>query len=572
MGINWGGIAAAYQGAKEEQRRIADDERRATEAAEAKREAEFRDELRGRQRTEWTEADRIKAADKKDRDEVNAEFDAKNKAAEAASPADVAEAEQAAQVDSMREAITAAQAPPELMPGAAPGVAQGSQAFDPKAPVKITAPANAASTGSPLLAPAVASKLGQAKAAGMPAAHNFNDSLDRSLEILRRRNARGDLSAEDYAQKAAFLKRAQNEGVSDAINLFSQGRYEDAMKAYNSVGQMRGARIVKAEQGTTKINGEDVPTHFVTVRNPDGSRTTIDSAKAQYQLLDFNTQLSHADRSRTFQAQQAHNAEVLQMQKDEAAARRRDAAEARSIQRAALEAGTPAGKIRATERALGRKLTEAEKAAQFGIDTMPPTMRAQLNNLLKQQEQIAQSINKAQAEGTWQEGTEGAKALTTREAMLQQRVNDLLTAAQGAKAGADPLGILTPPPAATGPAAQPAATGQPGAPNKAPGLPPVGGIPMEERRRQMEERNRQMEAFNKAVAGSSSRARFEAAQEERKADLEANFDTKIAQLKRGMPRAEAHALLEWFAAQEDADNLNNAHRAKLRRARQAAGY
>jgi len=484
MSFNWGGVAAAIQGADAAQRQRKDDERRdaaearATRADErADQAAAFEEEARGRQRTEWKETDRIKDADKADRDAVAKEFDAKAAALQTGAGAqDVADAQQQVAADKQQAAIDAALAPPsDLLPGAAaaapaPAASVVKTGASTKPSWATPAPAAADTSGSPKLDPAVAAKL-QANAGGIPQAQDFNDSLDRQLAFLRRKSARGDMKPEEYAASATVLDRLKNEGVNDALALMAQGRYDEAMKRYNSVGTMRGAAIIKAEEGTTKINGEDVPTRFVTVRNPDGSRTTMDVAKAQYQLLDMNTQLQHADRANTRRDANTHADRTYELQKKEADQRAKDAAASRSLQArqiAIAEANTPSGQLLAAEKALGRKLTPEEKATKLGFDTLPPQTRAQLNSLLKEVEGISSAMNKSQAEGTWDEKTAGAQQLMQRQGVLNVQIKQLLNK-QGngsGKADADPLGLLSPPPAQKGGA--PAAAAAPASPAATP--------------------------------------------------------------------------------------------------------
>jgi hypothetical protein len=508
MTFNWGGLAAAFQGAQQQQRIDDEEARRKKADARADSDAAFQDEQRTRQRTDWQEADRIRDADKADRAAVNAQFDAKKAAAPTGpTDADVADAQQQVDADKQQATIDSAlAAPADTLPSAvdaaqaAPSSVVKTQATPSWAKA---APAAADTSNSPKLDPAVAAKIQQTQAAGMPAPQDFNDSLDRQLEFLRRKNVRGDLKPEEYAASVNVLNKMQNEGVNDALALMSQGRYDDAMKRYNSVGAMRGASIINAEEGTTKINGENVPTHYITVRNPDGTRTTMDVAKAQYQLLDMNTQLQHADRARTTQMQESHFNQSYELQKKEMEQHARDAAAQRALEMRRIsiaEAASPTGQIAAKEKILGRPLTTDEKSQLLGIDSMPPQTRAQLTSLLKEVEGISSAMNKAQSENMWDPNSVGAKQIIARHGILNQQITDLLSktpkasAGGAARASADPAGILgpaapasgKPAPGATkpaqvvpnstgqGPAATPAAPTSSQAPRAA--LAPVGGI------------------------------------------------------------------------------------------------
>lgn len=313
---------------------------------------------------------------------------------------------------------------------------------------------------------------------GLPQPHNFNAALTQQSEFLRRKLARGTLSVQDYANSVQHLDRIKNEGIHDALALMAQGRYDDAMEKYNSSGQMRGARVLEGREGTTQINGQAVPTRFVTLQNPDGTRSTMDVAKAQYQLLDMNAQLAHLDKARQSDMQRDHHAGTLALGREQLAQNAKDAAASRALQSQHLALSlqqfavtTPAGMIAAKEKALGRTLTPDEKATLLGVDNMPPATKMQLSSVLREQDQISQAINKAQADGTWQEADKDNKSnpLLVRQAMLRGQMQHLLQG-QGSN-GANPLG-LTPPGKATPAPAPPAAGTTPIAVIK-----PVGGIP-----------------------------------------------------------------------------------------------
>ncbi|MET3134313.1 hypothetical protein AAKU55_004608 [Oxalobacteraceae bacterium GrIS 1.11] len=430
MSINWAGAAAGFQGYKEEQRRTDADARQAKADARADQDAGYQDELRGRQRADWKEADRIKAADISDRADINAGANAKVKMDTGAADQAIAEGQVAS--DRTGAAIAGAlDAPAESFPGAAPQ----SLARDPDAsPLLSLKPAPADTSNSPRLTPEVAGKLQALQAAGgMPKARDFNDALDRQSEFLRRKLTRGDLTAQDYASQSGYLNKLKTEGVNDALSLMAQGRYDEAMEKYNGVGAMRGARIVAGQEGVTRINGQDTPTHFVTVANADGTQSRMDVARAQYQLLDMNTQLQHQDKAANTAMTAKHYADTALYQRDELAQRARDSAAGRAIQQAQLnlavrqyDASTPFGQIAAKEKALGAPMTPDQKATILGVDAMPVATRARLTSLLKEQDQISQAMNKAQADGTWQPESVGGRDMRVRSAMLNQQVADLL--------------------------------------------------------------------------------------------------------------------------------------------------
>lgn len=432
------GAGAGYQGYKAEERRTDDDARRKKADQRAEEESKYREEERGRQRITWSEADRIKAADKADLTAVNAEFAISDKVDTSA--ADQAVAQAAVADDQMHQDIAKVlDAPADSLP--AP-VAPKSLAANPDAVTYKAAPTNT----SPKLAPEVVAKLAAGGLTRQPV--DFNNTLDRQSALLRRKIDRGDMTTADYTQQMTALNQWRNEGVNDAMAMLSQGRYDEAMQRYNSVGSMKGARLVKGEAGVTKINGEDVPTHFVTIANSDGTQTQMDVAKARYQMLDLSAQLGHVDRARQTNMQREHYAGQREDNKAIREQSAREAAAGRAIQLKQLRmqelqfnAATPLGQIEAKERALGTSLTADQKATLLGIDAMPTATRLQLSNLLKSQEQISQAINKAQADGSWQADSPGAKQLMSRSSMLSQQMTDLI--GPNRRQNKDPAGILS---------------------------------------------------------------------------------------------------------------------------------
>lgn len=409
MGINIGGMAAAYRGFTDEQRRIEDDERRREADARAKQAADFAEEVRSRERKDWREADRIKAEDKADLAAVTAKY--QQQVAQGAAAADAA------------SPTANASAP---LAGGPP-------------------PVDGDLAGAPDVAPAPDAAGVPAKPAGLPKARNFNAILDIQSEVLRNKAARGTLSVQDYAQGMKLVNTMRDEGVNEALKRINAGDYEGGMDAFNRVGQHGNARIVKGEAGTTKINGQDVPTHHLVIANPDGSRTEIDSAKAQYQLMDLNSQLAHMDRSRQLTSQEKYQGDSLKLQRDQLAQHAADSAAARGLQReqialhrAQIDAATPLGQITAMQKALGRPLNPDEIENRLGLSKIPRAVELQVQDLLKQNEAEAQILAKAIASP---EGVNPAaqstfdKNAAIRSARLRQLLEPFSTK-QGGSSGA----------------------------------------------------------------------------------------------------------------------------------------
>jgi hypothetical protein len=472
MALNWSGIAAAYQGYQDQQRRVDDDARRAKADQRQEQDNQFTEQARNQQRRDWERENQTRSEDDASRQEL------------------ARQASQAATSPAVLPAVGG-------LPTAAPTGDGSTPANDPSTSTGTSAGTSAGTSPSPAASPASnSSKSGPnstsisaalpASPGGIPAPHNFNNMLDQQRQFLNGKLARGTLSAQDYSTSVAALNKMQSEGIHDALTLMAQGRYEDGIAHYNQSGLMRGASIVKGEPGTTQINGQPVPTHFVTVQNADGSRSVMDVAKAQYQMLDMNNQLAHIDKTRQTEMMRQHYADSAQLGRDQLSQHAKDAAASRAIQNGHLSlamqqfnASTAPGLIGAKEKALGRPLSPDEKATLLGIDTMAPAQRLQLQSVLKEQDQLAQAINQAQASGTWQETDKDGKSnplLVRQAALTGQRRQLLQGAGQAAPLGSNPLGLTLP---GTGPATAPTtapATSAAAAPVAAPIIKSVGGI------------------------------------------------------------------------------------------------
>ena len=309
----------AYQGVKDEERREADDARRAAADGRATKDAAFQDEQRSRQRYDWSEVDRIRKADKADMADIRTKYSQPQP-----------DNTYSATLDEARDQVAADKANPAprqaAIDAALAGPDSSIKGLDDNALYAAAAagPVRAAaglpgSAGVAPLGQEVADKLSTLRPAGIPKPTDMANVLGMQAEFLRRKAARGDMSASDYAQQSAYIDKLQKEGVTDALALMNQGRYDEAMAKYNSTGQLNGARIISGEEGTTTLpSGETLPTHIVTIANPDGSRTKIDTAKTAYQLLDMKEQLASADRGRNAGMLQDYHQGALKVQQQQA--------------------------------------------------------------------------------------------------------------------------------------------------------------------------------------------------------------------------------------------------------------
>lgn len=453
MSFNFAGVAAGYRGYADETQRLADEDRRAKAELRAQQDAAFQEEARGRQRTDWSEQDRIKAADKRDLATVNAKYD--TDAGASTSAADLALAKQQANDEQTQAQIGATLAAPAEPTIAAPAAPVDSVVTGAAPAWAQPAGVTSAKADSPVLEPAVAEKLRElAPPAGMPKPRNFNDALAKQADLLRMKSERGDLKLQDYAQGMQLINTMRSEGVNDALKAFSAGDYQGGMAAFNQTGAHRGGRILSGAEGVTQINGQDVPTHFVTIANADGSQTVVDSAKAQYQLMDLNAQLSHVDRARQTNMMATQHADSIAVQREQLAQSAKDAKAGRDLQAQQLQltklqfdASTPLGKINSMSAALGQKLSTDQIENLLGVSKIPRAVEMQVQSLMKENDTDSQAMARAIASP---EGISPAAATTfqknaaIRNAKLGQLLQPYSGSAGKGEAGAsaaDPAGI-----------------------------------------------------------------------------------------------------------------------------------
>jgi hypothetical protein len=407
MGINLAGAAAGYQGFREDQLQRADESRKVEDHA-------FQQDQRGRARKDWAKADRIENARDADIADINKSFN-----------------------DQASIATTSA----------APGQAMQADANQSPAESKRLLYGTGGANQEPATQ-GVASKI--VSPGGIPKPRSFNDALSKQAELLNRQLARGDVDPTVYAQTMKTIDSYKKEGVNDALEHFARGDYQGGVDKFNSIGELNKTKVVGGREGVTKINGVDTPTHFVDLIGTDGQRVTMDVAKARYQLMDMHTQMQHQDKSANTAMVAKHYADSNQLGKDQL---KQQGEHQKSLlamqgahlalQRQQFDANTPFGQIASKEKALGRTLEPDEKATLLGIDNIPPVTKLQMNSLFKEQDQLSQAMNKAQADGTWVAQDKDGKQnpLLARSAILNRQLSDLAKSIK--KTGA---GSVVPPP------------------------------------------------------------------------------------------------------------------------------
>lgn len=121
-------------------------------------------------------------------------------------------------------------------------------------------------------------------------------------------------------------------------------------------------------------------------------------------------------------------------------------------------------------------IAERKGAASDPLSKLPPAVKLRAEGLRTEISQLNQAITKAQADGSWQPGSPGAKELATRKAALGLQLNQVLAPYMKGDGGVgdDALGLFgDEPPAKPSPgaAASPAPAPTAGAPAAAPAQP-----------------------------------------------------------------------------------------------------
>lgn len=318
LGLNWMGMNAGLQGYKDELRRQADDARRKAADEQAARERSYQDELRSRQRFEWSEADRVRNNSKRANADYWAQFEQQGAAAPDAPdvpPAAPAGAEPPPMAGAAKPSVPV---DPSLA-GAPPARAIGPAPLEPAlAPVaKPAVPVDSSLAGAPQAralgavatpvpsvttapaAPAAPAPGALGPASGIPKPRTMGSVLDMYAYSLDAAAKKGDVAPQAYLQTRALLDKMRGEGVTQAIEAFDRGDYAGGLAAYNSVGQHSGAKIVGTpiETTTTLPNGAVTPTHLVTLASPNGPPTVIDTAQIRYKMMGLEKQLDLMDKS-----------------------------------------------------------------------------------------------------------------------------------------------------------------------------------------------------------------------------------------------------------------------------------
>jgi hypothetical protein len=295
----------------------------------------------------------------------------------------------------------------------------------------------------------------------------------QALAGVNSQSAKMDRAAKVYGQAGQLDKQRQfMQFAQDAVNEGTDKILSSLQSAAPSVEELKKAKgtkdatvgddaadIFNKTGGKWKVKGDTKVQYFLEkdaagrevvnfrVYGKDGVPVIENGRGASLMLADLKTRLQQQNQeTQTFQTAQQMEEQRRHNQKTEA-----NAASSLGIQQKSLdlrkqemEANTPAGKLLATEKAIGRKLTDDERMTALGVDKFSSVDRKRIDSLVKDQERILTAQAKAMAEGTWQPESEGAKALTAQAAAVSLKLNKVMAKYEGGgkSADADPLGLF----------------------------------------------------------------------------------------------------------------------------------
>ena len=619
-----GGLQQGYSFVDDMRSRRADQARRLKDDERREKDAQYQEEMRGRQRNDWKKEDQYKTAV----DSLNTEFFPPPPKATPAPALGIKEASAPAAAALPPEAVPVSVPAPVVEPSPEPTQAATS-AVD---AVQKASPVAAAPVGMPQAAPAPQAESVAPVASGMRSTPGQPTGMAASMDYFIRRAEldmqHGKIDGPGMAALYQLRNSTAKEGLNEAVQLLAKGDNAGAMRQFNENGDMKGWSVVSSVDGVFDHGGAKLPTKIVTVQADDGSTRIVNTAQQLVQnqrITDLITQaqkgVEMADRrddskgGRRIQQQQANTQEQYRL--DQADNMR----EQRRLQEAGLDAKTSTTppiwskeddtflkeQYSSKDELTGNKTFDGE-GLQFakqvavarsrfnGGDSATASayalsadanLKAQAKGdpamLLKLRTEALQKLAAAAprpaaagGDADWERRTTASRAGAParedgRRAILEQELaketdpsniaalkRELAALGPARKKAGAPDSNLENPFEDTDSAAPPAV------PTRRRASFTVGGM-------SIEERDKRMDLFNKKVGGGADRQRFKSAMEDRKKDVADNFDTKLAAIRHGMPRAEAYALLSWFDSQGQAGTLSNQQLMQVRKARQAAG-
>jgi len=134
------------------------------------------------------------------------------------------------------------------------------------------------------------------------------DSLNYKSRILDLKRKNGMDVSNDLVELSGLRKKMDDEGLTHAYALLNAGRYEDAEKAFNSVGNSKGWKLEGAPiEKTIKIDGQEMPTKIATFIMPNGEKRVINSARDMSAMMNIENQIKYGQEGSKISEASRHN-------------------------------------------------------------------------------------------------------------------------------------------------------------------------------------------------------------------------------------------------------------------------
>lgn len=618
-----GGLQQGYSFVDDMRSRRADQARRLKDDERREKDALYLEESRGRQRNDWKKEDQYKTAV----ESLNTEFFPPPPKATPAPALGIKEASAPATAALPPEAVAVSVPAPVVEPSPEPTQAATSavEAVQKASPVAV------APVGMPQAAPATQAEGVAPVASGMRTTPGKPTGMAASMDYFIRRAEldmqHGKIDGPGMAALYQLRNSTAKEGLNEAIQLLAKGDNAGAMRQFNENGDMKGWSVVSSEDGVFDHGGAKLPTKIVTVRADDGSTRIVNTAQQLVQNQRITDLIAQAQKgvemgdrrddakgARRIQQQQADTQEQYRLDQAE------NMREQRRLQAAGLDAKTSTtapiwtkeddtflkDQYSSKDELTGNKTFDGEglqfakqvavarsrfnggdsaTASAYALSADAnlkaqskgdPVMLRKLRTEALQKLAAAAPRPAAGGDADWERRTatsragapareDGRRAILEQELAKETDPSNIAAlkrelAALGPvrkKAGAPDSNVENP-------FEDTDAAAPPAAPTRRRASFTVGGM-------SIEERDKRIDLFNKKVGGGADRQRFTTAMDDRKKDVADNFDTKLAAIRRNMPRAEAYAVLSWFDSQGQAGTLSKQQLMQVRKARQAAG-
>ena len=292
----------------------------------------------------------------------------------------------------------------------------------------------------------------EARNARIAQVYRANGDHATALELEAKAKQASLVDFQTKVEQRKYARSLQQEGVFDAAAALRRGDAESIKKAFNESGQhkIEGDVVVSpverdipgvgkktTYQATFNVIGPDGKPKQVSYNSHDLSMQLMPAEKA----LDWDhTIFKEKNRQDQWKQEFDHKKKIDSVNTGISAGHL-------ALSRERENRQTLVGQLQDKERALGRKLSEDERNNLLGVDTMPQAIKMQVSSLLKEQEQISQALNKAQADDSFVATDKEGKPnpLIVRSASLNMQLEKLLNYKNKTN---DPLGIMSPNPQA----------------------------------------------------------------------------------------------------------------------------